>query len=206
MGASVAAVSMLSVLARMTDHFFHARPLDRGGRTNGNAFRNVLAGANTDFALPCDVTNAPGSVKPRGATPSPQRLPEALKAFEQAWQCRPGRQFPCLWPDVAPDCQGKPARLGIATWHEEVLCGLAVGDARKSYVGADHPEGSLHPGHPLKERVVPEVLTFAAADARVSGRRGIRLMDSLDGMAPRYKALRSCLSLQGESRDTAVIG
>lgn len=137
--------------------------------------------------------------------PLPVRLtligPEALEAFERDWSGHPGRRYPWPWREMATDFRRLPARLEVAVWCGETLCGLAVGEARRTHVRVGYLEGSPDPEHPLRGKVTPAVLTAVTAYARAVGRGEVRFVDPVDAMVPRYEALGLVLvSPRGEPR------
>lgn len=137
--------------------------------------------------------------------PVPVRLgligPEALEAFEQTWSSRPERRYPWSWGRMVLDFRRLPTRFEVAVWSGEVLCGLAVGEVRGTHVRVNYIEGSPDPEHPLKGKVVSAVLTASTTYARIVDRREVRLVDPVEAMIPRYRALGLMLvSPRGEPR------
>jgi hypothetical protein len=126
--------------------------------------------------------------------PIPVRLteigPTAIAAFNDHWAGHAARRYPWPWADMVADARrDDPARFEVAVWSEQVLCGLAFGRTRTGYCAVEYLEGSPEPDHPLKGRVTVIVSGAAVAYATALGKPQLRLIDPLEAMVPRYKAL-----------------
>ncbi|WP_144426373.1 hypothetical protein [Methylobacterium sp. ARG-1] len=78
----------------------------------------------------------------------------ARSAFTETWLGHQGRPVDWDWAALSARFQNNhPKCFNAAIWHDETLCGLAIGAVnRDRFVAVDFLEGNPDPTHPLKGR------------------------------------------------------
>ena len=113
----------------------------------------------------------------------------ALDAVASTWP-NARRRVSWSWSNGASEFQrAHPSGLSIAIWHDEVLCGLCLGRAKRGrFVALNFAEANPDPGHPLKGMVIPIALTVAEAYRLQLGAPELRLYDCDPALILRYQS------------------
>lgn len=101
----------------------------------------------------------------------------ARSAFTETWLGHQGRPVDWDWAALSARFQNNhPKCFNAAIWHDETLCGLAIGAVnRDRFVAVDFLEGNPDPRHPLKGQVIEITLNMAEAYRRLIGVPELRL-------------------------------
>ena len=94
------------------------------------------------------------------------------------------------WDGRAVTKRNREARFELAIWHEEQLCGLALGPV-EGVLGmgracVEYIEGAPPP-HALQGKIIPLVLVTVEELARIMGLTEIRLLGVVSALVPVYE-------------------
>ena len=112
----------------------------------------------------------------------------ARAAFTATWLGHQGRPVTWDWAALSAKFQNvHPKCFNAAIWHDETLCGLAVGAVNQDrFVALDFLEGNPDPTHPLKGQVIEIALTMAEAYKQLIGVPELRLHHVDPGLISSY--------------------
>ncbi|HTU54744.1 MAG TPA: hypothetical protein VMF62_12310 [Acetobacteraceae bacterium] len=156
-----------------------AAPTRRATEARYARLRNIALQKAEEILVP---TVAPVSISLRLVTP------DAIHAFSSTWEQHPDRRTEWPWAQMHRDYRrNEPDRFEVAIWSDVTLCGLAIGKLKTDYCCGDFVEGSPLAQHPLKEKVIPSVLTALEVYAILLEKREIRLIRPAPELIPRYE-------------------
>jgi hypothetical protein len=107
---------------------------------------------------------------------------EALRTA-RGWK-RPPRLVDWDWQRIVKRKAG--ADLDLAIWHEDVLCGLAYGQAKAEWLEIGWLEGNSY-GHPLQGQIIDLVLAVLGTQAVALGFPETRLKNPIEPLRDKYR-------------------
>lgn len=121
--------------------------------------------------------------------------PLNLEIAMLVWGADPTRRVQWPWVNLVNSFRRDAARLELAVWHGDTLCGLALGrpSASRAHGSLHYVEGAPDSGHPLKGQVLGIVLTVLQRYSIVLGAEEMRIDNPLPGSpAHLHGTLRVC--------------
>jgi hypothetical protein len=116
---------------------------------------------------------------------------DAIESWNSTWiPRRDGGVGGWDWDDLMRRQRRFVARLDVAVWSGNSLCGLAIGrlSGGRETVRIDYVEG-CPVNHPLKGHIIPIVAQLAVTTAQMFEARSVRFHRPLPGAIPIYRRL-----------------
>lgn len=114
---------------------------------------------------------------------------EATEAWRRQWRPISHRSPPeggWDWPTIVEGQSNEVKAFDLAIWHNDQLCGLAIGRFTNASLRLDAIEGRPSNDHPLKGAILALALETAANAAQLGGRPELRLMEPAEGLIETY--------------------
>lgn len=110
------------------------------------------------------------------------------QAWRQQWKRINNREPPnggWDWPDQRKWCDKSGARIGVALWYNDILCGLALGVTNRNAVSIKLIEGNPGRQHPLSGYVLLAVTLLFEVYQKRLGLRQAKIVNPTPGLIPK---------------------